>query len=159
MTRTFSEFLSLLLLPPNQHHNFINRKVCTLPSVSTQQGIDKSKFINILVQINLAEWGVRLVYVNFCLRWNLHCLNFKPISITVLYQDSSYHGFDFNYLSSLVFSSSCGPRRKKTSLRRFANKQGADQTALPCSLISAFVICLLESIIIRLATSEIQIFC
>ena len=39
----------------------------------------------------------------------------------------------------------------------FANNKGADQPAHPRSLISAFVICLLESIIYKLATSKISI--
>ena len=50
-----------------------------------------------------------------------------------------------------------GPRREKTCLRGFANKKGADQPAHPRSLISAFVIRLLQSVIYRLATSEISI--
>ena len=50
------------------------------------------------------------------------------------------------------------PRREKTYLRGFANNTGADQPAHPCSLISAFVIRFLESIISRLATSGISIF-
>ena len=56
----------------------------------------------------------------------------------------------------------CGLRRKITSLREgdggVANNKGAYHTAHPCNLISAFVIHLLESIISRLATSEISIF-
>ena len=40
----------------------------------------------------------------------------------------------------------------------FENNKGADQPAHPRSLISAFVIRLSESIISRLATSEISIF-
>ena len=44
------------------------------------------------------------------------------------------------------------------SCRRFVNNKGADQPAHPRSLISAFVIHLLESIISRLARSEISIF-
>ena len=51
-----------------------------------------------------------------------------------------------------------GPRREKTCLRGFVNNTGADQPAHPRSLISAFVIRLLESIISRLATSKISIF-
>ena len=39
-----------------------------------------------------------------------------------------------------------------------ANNKGADQPAHPCRLISAFVICFLESIISKLTTSEISIF-
>ena len=40
----------------------------------------------------------------------------------------------------------------------FANKKGADQPAHPHSLISAFVMRLLESIIYKLDTSEISIY-
>ena len=48
-----------------------------------------------------------------------------------------------------------GPRREKTCLREFPNNTGADQLAPPRSLISAFVIRFLESIICKLATGEI----
>ena len=51
-----------------------------------------------------------------------------------------------------------GPPHEKTCLRGFGNKTGADQPAHPHSLISAFVIRLLESIICKLATGEISIF-
>ena len=51
-----------------------------------------------------------------------------------------------------------GPRREKNGLRGFANNTGADQSALPRSLISAFVIRFVESIICILATEEISIF-
>ena len=51
-----------------------------------------------------------------------------------------------------------GPRREKTCLRGFANNTGADQPAHPRSLISAFVIRFLDSIICKLATGEIPIF-
>ena len=50
------------------------------------------------------------------------------------------------------------PRHEKTCLRGFANNTGADQSAHPCSLISAFVIHFVESIISELATSEISCF-
>ena len=50
------------------------------------------------------------------------------------------------------------PRREKTCLRVFANNTGADQPAHPRSLISAFVIRVLESTIFKLATSEISVF-
>ena len=49
-------------------------------------------------------------------------------------------------------------RRKKTCLRKFANNKDADQPAHSRSLISAFVIRLLERIILSLATSEISNF-
>ena len=48
-----------------------------------------------------------------------------------------------------------GPRREKTCLRGCANNKGADQTA---HLRSTFVIRFLESIMSRLAWSEISIF-
>ena len=51
-----------------------------------------------------------------------------------------------------------GPRREKTCLRRCANNKGADQPVHPHSLISAFIIRLLESIISMHATSKILIF-
>ena len=51
-----------------------------------------------------------------------------------------------------------GRRREKTCLRGFANNTGADQPAHPRSLISAFVVRFLESIICKLATGEISIF-
>ena len=50
-----------------------------------------------------------------------------------------------------------GPRLEKTCLRGFANNTGTDQPAHPRSLISAFVICFLESTICTLATGEISI--
>ena len=53
---------------------------------------------------------------------------------------------------------SYGPRREKTCLWGFANNEDADQPAHPRSLISTFVIRFLESIISKLATSEILIF-
>ena len=51
-----------------------------------------------------------------------------------------------------------GPRREKTSLRGFDNNKCPDQPAHPRSLISTFVIRVLEGTISRLATSEISIF-
>ena len=51
-----------------------------------------------------------------------------------------------------------GPRREKPCLRWFANNQGADQPAHSRSLISAFVIRLLESIISKLGTRKFSIF-
>ena len=50
------------------------------------------------------------------------------------------------------------PQREKTCLRRFANNTGADQPAHSRSLISAYVIRVLESTISKLATSEISAF-
>ena len=51
-----------------------------------------------------------------------------------------------------------GPRREKTCLRGFANNTGADQPAHPHIRSAPFSSRLLESIISRLATSEISIF-
>ena len=47
---------------------------------------------------------------------------------------------------------------RKSCRLGFANNTGADQPAHPGSLISAFVISFLESIICKLATDEISIF-
>ena len=49
-----------------------------------------------------------------------------------------------------------GLNARKPVFGEFANNKGADQPAHRSSLISAFVISLLESIISRLATSEIS---
>ena len=46
-----------------------------------------------------------------------------------------------------------GPQREKTCLRVYANSKGADQPARPRSLISAFVVRVLESVL-GLAFSE-----
>ena len=51
-----------------------------------------------------------------------------------------------------------GPQREKTCFQGFANNKGADQSVHLRRLISVFVIRFLESIISRLATSEISIF-
>ena len=48
--------------------------------------------------------------------------------------------------------------KNKTCLWGFVNNKDADQPAHLRRLISTFVICLLESIKARLATSEISIF-
>ena len=58
----------------------------------------------------------------------------------------------------LIGPLSYGPRREKTCLRGVANNTGADQPAHPRSLISAFVIRFLESIICKLDIGEISIF-
>ena len=47
---------------------------------------------------------------------------------------------------------------RETCLQEFANNTGADQPAHPCSLISAFIIRLLESTICKLPTGEISLF-
>ena len=50
-----------------------------------------------------------------------------------------------------------GPRSEKPCLWRFVNNKDADQPAHPRSLISAFVIRFLESMISKLSTSKISI--
>ena len=51
-----------------------------------------------------------------------------------------------------------GPRREKSCPQGFANNTGANQPVHPRSLISAFAIRFLESIIFKLDTGEISIF-
>ena len=62
------------------------------------------------------------------------------------------------FIGSEVLQPINGPQREKTCLRGFANNTGADQPAHALSLISAFVIRFLESIIFKLITGEISIF-
>ena len=77
----------------------------------------------------------------------------------VIYKKKSYYIclFGTNKISQ-NFVEIYGPRREKTCLRGFGNITGADQPAHTRSLISAFVIRVLESIICKLATGEISIF-
>ena len=77
-------------------------------------------------------------------------LKFKAVHSFLLY--NTMHLQTFRAERSIIHE----PRRKKTCLRWFANK-GADQPAHLRSLISAYVIGLLECIIYELATSEILI--
>ena len=64
-----------------------------------------------------------------------------------------------SYRSSLFKNTiEAGPRREKTCLRWVANNKGADQPAHTRSLISTFVIHLLESTISQHASSKISIF-
>ena len=48
------------------------------------------------------------------------------------------------------------PRHAKTCLMPYANNKGADQLAHPRSLISAFIVRCLDSIIILVSISEIS---
>ena len=65
-----------------------------------------------------------------------------------------------DFRNTLVNLKKCifGPRREKTCLWGSANNTGADQPAHPRSLISAFVLRFLKSIIGALATGEISTF-
>ena len=58
------------------------------------------------------------------------------------------------YKSSIIYLG----LNARTCLQGFVNNKGLDQPSHLCSLISAFIIHLLNSIISRLATSEISIF-
>ena len=50
------------------------------------------------------------------------------------------------------------PGHAKMCLMTYANNKGADQPAHPCSLISTFVVCCLDSIICILALSKVSRF-
>ena len=79
--------------------------------------------------------------------------NFQVIETLVMNKDA--------YIRSVIRTNGktpsiiIGRRREKTCLWRFANKKGADQPSHPRSLISAFVIRFLKSIICKLATGEL----
>ena len=64
----------------------------------------------------------------------------------------AFHGHTFLFLALN------GLQREKICPRGLAKNKGADQSAHPHSLISTFVIQLLERIISRIAKSEISIF-
>ena len=49
-----------------------------------------------------------------------------------------------------------GPRCEKTCLMSYASNKGADQPAHPRSLISAFIVCCLDSTIPILAKSKVS---
>ena len=56
-----------------------------------------------------------------------------------------------------IMANILGLGARKPVIGEFANNTGADQPGHPCRLISTFVIRVLESIISKLATSEISI--
>ena len=94
---------------------------------------------------------------------DLHVVSFKNRESTVFYLHTVHAKHREStvldlHVVSIRHRELIGPRRKKSCLRRFANNTGADQPAHPRSLISAFVIRFLESIICKLATGEISIF-
>ena len=76
-----------------------------------------------------------------------HSLQVQCANNYCLFYNPCIHTFTLN-----------GPRREKTCLWGFANNKSADQPAHLRSLISDFVICLLESIISRLVLSKFSIF-
>ena len=120
---------------------------------------------------NFALWAVRQILVYLTLAfwpkvisvfWNVH---FHLNAINSLCAKYEHHLLTINKrgvrgvrVMSYKILSIFGPRREKTCLRWFANNKGTDQHVHPRSLISAFVVCLLESIIFKLATSKISIF-
>ena len=57
----------------------------------------------------------------------------------------------------LLYANINGPCREKTSPRRYASNKSADKPAHPRSLISVFVIHVLESTICKLVISKISI--
>ena len=70
----------------------------------------------------------------------------KPAIIFHLKPCRAEYFFILYTLSQYIKHVSSGPWREKTCLRGLANNKGIDQSALPRTLISAFVIHLLESI-------------
>ena len=83
----------------------------------------------------------------------------RPVTKTCFHDNRYYRaGEIFQKDACTVSKISNGPQLEKTCLRGFANNTGADQPAHPRSLISAFVIRFLESIMCKLATGEFSIF-
>ena len=74
----------------------------------------------------------------------------------VLYQRNHAH-FDLEkYLSACNRTDTYELGHEKMCLMSYANNKGADQTAYPCSLISAFVVRCLDSIISLDSIAEIS---
>ena len=84
---------------------------------------------------------LKVAVIYFILMSNMHIAFSRKDSVFKLLEPLSY-----------------GPGPEKTCLLGFANNTGTDQPAHPRSLISAFVISFLESIIYKLATGEISYF-
>ena len=95
--------------------------------------------------LNASEWCWPTVYKRRELRLLFVLSSLCPLAVFLPHSAMRWYALS-------------GSRREKTCRRGFANITGADQPAHPRSLISAFVFRFLESIISRLATSEISIF-
>ena len=84
--------------------------------------------------------------------------NGKLPSKQIFDDNNSVYGLKRNKCLNIDVQNHIGLDARKNCLRGVANNTGADQPAHPRSLISAFVIRFWESIISRLATSEISNF-
>ena len=95
-----------------------------------------------------------------------HCINIgqfqtaEPHTTVQQFNTKTNHTHQFLFLQKLSkhFEHKYGPQHEKTCPPGFANNKGTDRPMHLCSLISALVICLLESIISKHASSEISIF-
>ena len=92
--------------------------------------------------IHLCLFGEKRKIIFFSKILNRYCLNLMAGQVRVNNEQGG--------LNNILF----GLRREKACLWRFANNTGADQPVHPHSLISAFVIRFLESIICKLAAGE-----
>ena len=129
----------LLALEKKYNFSFLSRK-------NVMDTLQK----NLLLKLLPREWQIfheKIWKKNliFLLKWT---------SINQVYDVTTQSGFAIQSIVLIPY----GPWPEKTCLRGFANNKGADQPAHPHRLISAFVIRLLETIISKLATSEISIF-
>ena len=128
-------------------HEFSNNVVC-----ATNEGSDQPAHTRSLVRAFASRLNI-LWLLSYCPNIIWIVLAKKGVAQARQSLHLSKCHFVGNHVSRLILSlifqclTSNGPRREKTCLRGFANNTGADQPAHPRSLISAFVIRFLESII------------
>ena len=85
------------------------------------------------------------------------CIKFEVLGQSILTAIQDFHTVRivlYIWCSVPVVQELNGPQREKTSLQLFANNKGADQLVYLRSLISDFVIHLLESTISKLASAS-----
>ena len=70
-------------------------------------------------------------------------LHFNPVLIPTVYDTIYIYIYIYIYICIYIYK----PRHEKMSLMSYVNNKGADQPAHPHSLISAFVVRCLDSVI------------
>ena len=155
---TPQKFPQNLHTPKNIHFFWKPQKILKFKILNPKNDLSLRMYENIRVP----SWAYVSVYLFVCLFVHPSvCPSVRAHEIGVIWQfipSKKKLPSSVRLLVLSVYPCLNGPRREKTCLWWFANNKGADQPAHPRSLISAFSIRLLESIIWRLATSETSTF-
>ena len=88
----------------------------------------------------------------------LHALLFLPVCVILLYFVRTRYSL-FGFYTTVCRKRKLyeiEPGHEKTCLMSYANSKGADQPAHPCSLISAFVLCYLDSVMSLVSVTKIS---